>query len=80
MNSMMLEIRNQIKRIDNLIDTHSHRPGYFPLVVAEINEIRDKIIQRLNEVWTALGIHTLPIPSEVTITMNLYDEFGTSAT
>ena len=73
---MMLRITSEIKRIDNLVDTHSPYPGRFPNVVSEINEIRDKIIRELNDVWAAFGVHTLPLPSEVTITMDLYGRAG----
>jgi hypothetical protein len=76
LNTMMLRITSELKRIDNLIDIHNPYPGTFPGVVSEINGIRDKIIRELNEVWAAFGIHTLPLPSEVTITMDVYDRAG----
>ena len=72
----MLKITSEIKRIDNLVDTHSPYPGRFPNVVSEINEIRDEVIRQLNEVWLAFGIHTLPLPHEVTITMDVYGRAG----
>jgi TIR domain len=76
LNATMLEIVDVIKRIDNLIATHSPYPGAFPNVVTEINELRDGIITKLNSVWEAFRIHTLPIPSQVTTTMSLYDSKG----
>jgi hypothetical protein len=76
LNKMMLRITTEIKRIDNLVDKHSPYPGVVPDVVFEINEIRDRIIRQLNEVWLAFGIHTLPLPSEVTTTMDLYGSGG----
>jgi hypothetical protein len=73
---MMLTITTEIKRIDNLVDKHQPYPGAFPDVVSEINEIRDTVIRKLNEVWLAFGIHALPLPSEVTTTMDLYGSGG----
>jgi hypothetical protein len=74
LNKFMLTITDKIKRIDNLVDMNSPYPGRFPKVVSEINEVRDEIIRELNQVWTAFGIRPLPLPSEVTITMDIYDD------
>jgi hypothetical protein len=72
----MLNISDLLKRIDNLIDTHKPYPGAYPEVVDEINRIRDDVINKLNRVWLAFGLHKLPVPSEVETTMSVYDSYG----
>jgi hypothetical protein len=63
----MQEVGEFVKMIDNLIGTNLPYPGNIPAVVLEINRLRDVIIIKMNEIWTAFRIHTLPVPTSVKI-------------
>jgi hypothetical protein len=58
----MEEVASSLKKICNLA-TSSVEPGLTG--VGNIDEERDEIIKKLNEIWITIGMTPLPIPTEI---------------
>jgi TIR domain len=71
------QIETQLKTVCNLIEilkTKSRDEGQS--IRAEIDAKRDAIIGGLNAIWSCFGLHTLPIPTEVTDATDVWERFS----
>ncbi len=59
------EVSTHLQTINILIEQILPYPGQDQKVVLEIDRLRDNIIIKLNEIWAAFRLHTLPVPTSV---------------
>ena len=72
------EVLNHLKKAINLasILVSGNDNIDRPKICDTLDDEREMIINRLNEVWEVFGIRTLPVPSEKTDSTDVYEEFG----
>jgi len=59
------EVSTHLQTMNILIEQILPYPGQDQKVVLEIDRLRDNIIIKLNEIWAAFRLHTLPVPTSV---------------
>jgi hypothetical protein len=73
----MQEVATQLKAVDNLIERLKAAPNLFQTdnIIVELDTKRDTIIKTLNKIWQCFGLHTLPIPTEITASTDAWESF-----
>jgi TIR domain len=82
----MQQVATQLKTIDNLIEMlielRKKAPDSPQLgkIITELDTKRDTVIGALNKIWLCFGLHTLPIPTDITESTDVWEYFpGASA-
>jgi len=77
LHASMQQVATQLKTIDNLIEilkntTDSNQRGK---TISELDTKRDIVIGTLNKIWRCFGLHTLPIPTAITESTDVWELF-----
>lgn len=77
----MQQVATQLKTIDNLIERLIEMRKKAPAspqlgeIIAELDRKRDAVIEALNKIWLCFGLHTLPIPTHITESTDVWEYF-----
>lgn len=77
----MQQVATQLKTIDNLIERliemRKKAPDSPQLgeIITELDRKRDAVIEALNKIWLCFGLHTLPKPTHITESTDVWEYF-----
>ena len=76
----MQSVETQLKAIANLIDILIRTdPGQYEKtgsIIAELDKRRDEVIETLNRIWSCFGFNTLPIPTQIRDSTDVWEHFS----
>jgi hypothetical protein len=73
----MQQVETQLKTMSNLIEILITAP-YPPQgdkIITELDTKRDAVIEALNKIWSCFGLHTLPIPTHIRESTDVWEHF-----
>lgn len=77
----MQQVATQLKTIDNLIERlieiRKKAPDSPQLgeIITKLDKKRDAVIEALNKIWLCFGLHTLPTPTHITESTDVWEYF-----
>jgi TIR domain len=73
----MQQVETQLKTMSNLIEIlkTAPYPSQDDKIITELDTKRDAVIEALNKIWSCFGLHTLPIPTHIRESTDVWEHF-----
>jgi hypothetical protein len=77
LHARMQEVETQLKTVTNLVEILQAAHGnQTTKIIGEIDKRRDYTIGALNKIWSCFGLHVLPLPTAVTDSTDVWEDFS----